>query len=306
MTYFKLIIVELINCKTLRSFIFSDNQNITGFEDGFRYIIKLIKSNDKLRHINLAMSYLYEKYVLELREALKGKPILTLDLSSNFIGLNGCKKIAEWLKRNRSLKVLCLQSNTQNEFKKEGCDLITNALVYHNAIQHLDVSGMIITGFGDRMGNFLAENKTLKELKIRATRMNIDDIKHICKSVGRNETLLDFNMSENDTGSDKSIEFISSMIETNKNLKILSLDKSGISPKNCKMLFDAIEKNCIIENYSMNENIKMKTKLFLDFFIIQKNVKILSIANPQHIKVQEDVELIEKFFKEREDVTLKI
>lgn len=178
--FFQLIVNALIKNKNLRSFIFTDNYNTTGFEEGWKMIISLLKENKYIRNVNLSMSFLYDKYLSALLQSFKGKRIKSLDLSSNFITYLGCKKISDWLKTNKSLKILNLQQNTRNEFKREGSDILVEQLINHQSIISLDLSNMILTDLGVKMGELIATSKNLKELKIKNIRMNLEDYKNIC------------------------------------------------------------------------------------------------------------------------------
>ena len=305
LTHFQSLINSLIKCDSLKSFTFTENNNTTGFEEGWKLIIKLLRENKAIRHLNLSMAFLYDKYLNEIfRDALKFKRIKSLDLSSNFITFPGSKKIAEWLKKNKSLKMLNLQQNTMNEFKKEGSDVIVLELISHPSIQSLDLSNMILTGFGEKLGKLIESSKTLKELKIKNNRMNLDDFIKICTPMCDNTTIINLNMSDNDCGTEKAFEYIAMFLEKNKTLKNLGLDKMGINSKNSDKLFDGIKINESIEFYSLNENVKMKIKNLLEILIQKPNVKHISMLN---IKVKkEDEEMIEIFLKERSDVILKI
>lgn len=307
---FAFLITELIQNKNLKTFTFGDNHNTTGFDEGWMLITKLIAENKNLRHLYLSMSFLYDKYLKGIfKEALIGKRIKTLDLSSNFITYPGTRRIAEWLGTNKTLQVLALQQNTMNEFKKEGSDAIVEKLMTHKSITTLDLSNMILTGLGEKMGELIKSSRTLKELRIRGTRMNLDDFKHICLPMCGNELITEINLSENDTRNDKSLEYIAKMIKENKTLKIISLEKLGISNKNCQIIFDAIAQNETIENYSFTYHQKFKISTILDFFKNKSNAKALKVLTISAFDVKkngEENDLVEKFKAERDDVNVKI
>jgi hypothetical protein len=308
LSYFKSIIDQLIKCQTLQTFSFSDNFNTTGFDEGWKLIFKILKENSGIRTINLSMSFLYDKFLKELlNDALKGKRIHHLDLAANFITYSGCKVLAPWLRKNKYIKVLNLHQNTMNEFKKEGCELILKSLKNHKLIRSLDFSHMILTGFGQSMSEFIKTCGTLEILKIRNTRMNLDDFKFLSEVISTNESIKELSIGENNTGNDKSLNYIATIIENNKNITNIHLDKMGIGKKNYHIIFDAIDKNDIIQIYEFNDNPKLRPILILPRFINKRNLKSLGLVCSDNSKRnQDDLKELEDFVKEREDVQIKI
>jgi hypothetical protein len=292
---FKKLIDKLIDLKTLQSFTFSDNHNSSGFDDGWSMMINLFNKNKSLRNINLAMSFLYEKYVGSLFKALRGKKIYQLDVSSNFISLSGAKKIAEWLKRNRSIKQLSLQQNTMNEFKKEGSDLIITQLIkYHNLIS-LDLSNMALTGFGLKLSELITTTKSLKDLKIKSTRMNLEDHKNISKAMCENNTVEYLGIGDNYPGLDEVYTIIAELIRKNKKLIQINLDKLQIGKKTLPIIFEAIEENKQLQKFSFNENNpKISLSTYIDFFEKREKLSYLSIVNREYKKLDNLEQIISK------------
>jgi hypothetical protein len=306
LSHFKNIMEKLYKIETLHTFTFSENHNTTGFDAGWQLITKLLEENTNIRHINLSMSFLYEKFVESLIKAIKGKKIYTLDLSSNFITYSGAKKIAEWLKRNRSLKVLNLQQNTMNEFKREGSDIIVTQLIKYHSLINLDLSHMTLTGFGLKMSEYIKTTTSLKELRIRQVRMNFEDFNFITEALCLNNSLEDVNIGDNYPGNDKCYELIAKVNEENKTIKSLNLDKLEINKKGLRLILNAIEKNEIMEGFSFNENqSKIPIEAYLEFFLKRNPLKSLSIVNKDYRKNGDGKDLIEKFKTEKEEVVLK-
>jgi hypothetical protein len=306
LSHFENIMRKLNKKNTLQSFTFSENNNTTGFDNGWQLIVKLLEENNNIRHVNLSMSFLYEKFVDPIFKALKGKKIYTLELASNFITFSGAKKIAEWLKRNRSLKVLNLQQNTMNEFKREGSDIIVTQLIKFHQLQNLDLSHMVLTGFGVKMSEYIKSTTSLKELRIRAVRMNFDDFTLIMDAFCQNTSLEDVNIGDNYPGNDECFSLVANVIEKNSTLRSFNLDKLNINKKGLKIKLMAIEKNTILEVFSFNENLaKIPIEAYLEFFMDRKPLKSLAIVNKEYKSKGDGKSLIEKFRKEREDVVLK-
>lgn len=297
-THFKKLIETLIAKDCLIKFIFSNNQTLTGFEDGWKIIIKLISSTNKLKFLNFSLSYIYDKYLDEIFKALKKKKITALDLSSNFITSSGGKQIAFWLSRNKTLKSLNLEQNTMNEFKRDGSDFIMDALNAHPQIAFLNLSHMQLTGFGEKLALMLKSSKSLKALKIRNTRMNLDDQQFLFKALLENESLEVLDIAENPSGVDKSVEFLSEAIENVKNLKEINLEKFGFAKKMQDLFFQALSKNKSLEKLFLNDN-RISVKPLLAALAQCKTIKEVNVSNKEFEYSFAEREEIESFVLER-------
>lgn len=227
---------------------------MTGFEEGWKIIIKFLNQIKKLRVLNLSMSYLYDKYIDDIFKSLKNKKLTNLDLSSNFITSSGARIIAKWLSKNKTIKYLNLEQNTMNEFKRDGADLILESLKLHPRIAFLDLSHMMLTGLGEKTALFLKSTQSLKSLKLRNVRMNVDDHNYLFSALLENETLEILDIGENATGIDKSVEHLSNAIEKATKLKDLNIDKFGITKKMYEVFFNALKKNKSLVKIYLNEN----------------------------------------------------
>lgn len=253
--------------------------------------------------LNLSLSYVYDKYLDEIFKALKNKKLTNLDLSSNFITSSGAKIIANWLKQNKTLKSLNLEQNTMNEFKRDGCDLIMDSVKTHPYISYLNLSHMILTGFGEKLALALKSTKSLKTLKIRNTRMNLDDHQFLFLAISENETLESFDIGENPSGVDKSVESLSLAVEKVKKLKELNLDKFGIGKKTQDNFFEALKKNKSIEKLFLNDN-KISIKPLLEALALCDRIKEVNISNKEFEYSPSDKEEIEKFMVENSHIVV--
>jgi hypothetical protein len=302
---FRDLLKSLSKCKNLKTFTFTDNYNTTGFDQGWKIISDFLKETSSLKKLNLSLSFMYDKYLAFIfKDSLKGKKIENLDLSSNFITLAGSKKISEWLMTNKSLKYLNLQQNTMNEFKKEGADFIISSLISHPCIISLDLSNMIITGFGEKLGDLIKVSQTLKILRIIKTRMNLDDYKFLSLALCQNNVLTDLNISENDCKSEQAIDLVASFIQSNKTLKHVYLDNLGIGDRNCNNLLAAILENETIESYSFNDNPRLLFKTLFPVLVPKKKLKKLNFCLVEFSSrnFKEDEESLTKFKIERPDI----
>ncbi len=307
MRFFKEILEKISKIETVRSFNFNDNFNTTGFDKGWKLITNFFYENNSVREINLCMGFIYDKFLYDLLEnGIKSKKIVYLDLSCNFITVKGCKFLAEWLKKNKILRKLNLQQNTMNEFKKEGSDVIVEAVMHNTCLEYLDLSNMIITGFGEKLAELIKTTKSLTTLKIENTRMNLDDFRFVSDALKENQTITDLNLCDNFSGSNASIRIISNFIAVNKTIKIINIHGLGISKHNCEPLFKAIDENETIEDYTFGDE-KMKFALIHDAMVKKKCLKILQFRiRKKSVKVQKETDSIDKFKQEREDVLFVI
>lgn len=304
-------IINYLSKKDIKKFSFFEN-NINSDFDGWDAIADLFENNFSLRYIDLHGSNLYDYHLNQITRALTNKRIRYLDLSENFFTVDGIEIIANYLKHNKTIQKLNLCRNAQCQFKAEGVKLITEALMENPNIQLLDFSYMNLTGCGEAIGNFLTNNKSLENICLRNVQLNAIDFKNIFVPLKTNKVLKEIDISMNDMGGDKSLQYIADAIKENKSLICMRMDQINITNDNYQIIFDAIEKNKNINNYSVSFNSKIKPKIMLNFFIKQKHVKHLEYEpfdkeNPEDKKKEltlEEKKLFEKFKTERPDMEL--
>lgn len=139
-----------------------------------------------------------------LIRALSDKRIRFLNLSKNFLSFESAILISEVLKNNKTLQVLNLSSNSQNQFKCDGVRRITESLIENPNIQIINLSNMNLTGCGEFIGNFLSKNKNIQIIYIRNVQLNANDFKNIFENIKTNNTIKEIDVSMNDMGGDKS------------------------------------------------------------------------------------------------------
>jgi Ran GTPase-activating protein (RanGAP) involved in mRNA processing and transport len=247
-----------------------------------------------------------------LIRALTDKRIRFLNLSSNFLTLEGVKIVSSFLKNNKTLLRLNLSRNSQSEFKSEGVQSILESLSSNHNIEFLDFSYMNLTGCGASVGQFLSSNKSLMILNLRSVQLNVVDFKNIFNGIKISKYIKELDISNNDMGGDKSLQYIADGIKENKSLFCLKIDKININNDNYDIIFDAIKQNKNITNYTVNYNSKINPKIMLNFFIKQMQIKNLEYepydkSNPEDQKKEltlEEKKLFERFKSERPDMTL--
>ena len=303
---------KLIKYKNLKKFCFYNNIINTDFE-GWEDITELLKNNYHIRCLDLHSSILYDIHLELIVKAIMDKRLRVLDLSENFLTSKGMEYLALFLRKNQTLQRLYLQRNTVCQFKAEGVQLVTDALMNHPNLQLIDFSFMEITGGGKYIKTLIETVSTLKTLLLRSCKLNIHDFKDICSILKKNESIQTFDISMNDMGSDKSLDEIAAVINQNRTIKKLLLDQMNLNMNNKDSIFDAIKGNNVLTNFSFNFNSGLNPKFVLNFFLNRKNLNSLEYCpfNPEKEKEKnkeftlEEKKLIEKFKIERPGVEIK-
>ena len=267
-------IMEYLAEKKIKKFLFFGN-NINSDFEGWDSISEFFEHNFSLRYIDLHNSCLYDYHLDSIIRPLTNKRIRYLNLSENFLTIDGIEIIANFLKYNKTLQKLNLCRNAQCQFKAEGVKLITEALISNPNIEFLDFGYMNLTGCGEAVGNFISKNKSIVSIHLRNVQLNIVDFKNIFVPLKENNVLKEIDISLKDMGGDKSLQYIADAIKENKTLNCIKMDQININNDNYQIIFNAIEKNKTISNYSVNYNSKIKPLIMLNFFIKQKQVKLL-------------------------------
>ena len=304
-------LMKYLQNKKIKNFYFYDNNVNSDFE-GWDYISEFLENNYYLRYIDLHSSSLFDNHLNNIIPALIDKRIRLLNLSQNFLTLEGVKIISTFLKRNKTLQKLNLSRNSATEFKAEGIKNIMESLNLNKNIKYLNFSYMSLTGAGEYIGKFLVNSESLEILILRKSNLNLIDFKNIFENIKNNTIIKEIDISFNDMGGDKSLEYISNAIKENNSLNCFKMDKININNDNYQIIFDGIKKNKNISRYSVNYNSKIKPIIMLDFFIKQKQVKNLEYepydknSNEDKNKelTLEEKKFFEKFKKERPDMKL--
>lgn len=288
---------------TITSFEYSEILNV---KDHLINLLEPVSRMNNLRHLNLSMVFIYDKYTIYLFNAIKTKRLLTLDLSSNFITYLGAGVTSKWLRGNRTLKELSLQQNTTNEFRKEGFDHIAESLINHPKIESLDFSLMIMTGIGVSAARLLNACASIKILRIKGVRLNYEDYKNLIPALCKSKTLKELNMGENDPKNERHTDLLGKLVSQNTSIEVLFLDSIGLELENSRPFFMGLKKNTTIKELSLNHHPEITVKKYLNNLKECPTIKILSIINrigPRRSK--EDIQLIETYMKENPDVTIK-
>ena len=284
--------------------------------EGWENIVHLMNENNNIRWIDFHKSNM-NNYILDLIcKVIENKRIRYIDFSENFINHEGARVLGNLLRKNKTLQRLILNNNDLEDFKKIGINYICEPLILHPNIQYLDFSSMTVTGCGESVANLLKTTKTLKTIILRDCLLNLKDFHHICKALSYeniSKTINNVDLSHNDMASDKSIEEIGKMLKINKTLTHLNMEKMNLTMQNYNFIFNGLNENETIVNFSFCFNPKVKTRIILEYFLHRKKLSSLAYIpykeniNEKGPKVEftlDEKKLIEKFKKKRKKVKL--
>jgi len=312
---FSELIEILLDYPHLKRLSFCDFQLEKEFE-GWESLIHLINENNSIRWLDFHKSNINNCLLEEICNVLEYKRVRYLDISENFINKEGAKSIGEFLKKNKTLQRLIINNNDLEDFKKEGLNYICEPLLTHPNIELLDFSSMTITGCGEYIANLIKRSNSLKVITLKDCTLNLKDFQHICRALSSDnicQNIINVDLSYNDMASDKSLEEIGKMIKINKTLTTLNLEKMNLNMSNYNFIFEGLNENETITNFSFCFNPNIKPKIVLDYFLHRKKLSALAYIpykasiNDKGPKVEftlEEKKLIEKFKKKRKKVKL--
>ena len=299
----------------LKRLSFCDFQLEKEFE-GWESLIHLLSENNSIRWLDFHKSNINNYLLEEICNVLEYKRIRYLDISENFINQEGAKAIGEFLKKNKTLQRLIINNNDLEDFKKEGINYICEPLLTHPNIELLDFSSMTITGCGEYIANLIKRSHSIKVITLKDCTLNLKDFHHICRALSSDnisQTIINVDLSYNDMASDKSLEEVGKMIKNNKTLTTLNLEKMNLNMTNYNFIFEGLNQNETITNFSFCFNPNIKPRIILDYFLHRKKLNALAYIpykasiNEKGPKVEftlEEKKLIEKFKKKRKKVKL--
>ena len=284
--------------------------------EGWENIIHLINENNKIRWLDFHKSNMNNYILDQICKVIENKRIRYLDLSENFISQDGCQNLGEFLGKNKTMQRLILNNNDLEDFRKTGVGYICNPLALHPNIQLVDFSSMTITGCGESVANLIKTTKSIRTIILRDCLLNLKDFQNICRALSSeniSKTIINVDMSYNDMASDKSLEEIGNMIKINKTLRSLNMEKMNLNMGNYNLIFNGLNENDIISDFSFCYNPNIKPRIVLEYFLHRKKLSSLVYIpykegiNEKSLKVQfnlEERKLIEKFTKKRKRVKL--
>ena len=222
-------LISLLNCFPMQLFTFSEN-NINNDIEWYEKISTILSNNYSIRYLDFHSQNISDEIISVLIKGISDKNIKILNLSGNNLTSKGCQYISDYLKIINGSKKLYFQNNSKLLFKSDGVRLITEGLLNNENIELLDFSNMDITGAGPYIGDIIKNKSNFQFLFLNNCKLNCKDFKCIFEETEKSESIKEIDVSNNNMGGDKALQYIANSIKNNK-----SLNKLGISNINLNM-----------------------------------------------------------------------
>ena len=301
-------LVNILNCFPIQLFTFCEN-SISNDIKWWEQISKILKNNYSIKYIDFHSQNINDEIIPVLVKPLSDKNIKIMDLGGNNLTSKGCEIISENLKIVNSSQKLYFRNNHKILFKSDGVKFITEGLLNNENIEFLEFSNMDITGCGIYLKEIIKNKSNFKYLFVKNCKLNCKDFKYIFEEIEQSESIKEVDVSDNNMGGDKALQYIAGAIKNNKSLTYLGMENLNINMDNYEIIFDAIKFNIDISSYTLSYNSGLKPKIVLSFFLGLTHVKYLEyIPYGPHDKGKEltleEKKLIEQFKNERKDLEL--
>jgi len=301
-------LVNILNCFPIQLFTFCEN-SISNDIKWWEQISKILKNNYSIKYIDFHSQNINDEIIPVLVKPLSDKNIKIIDLGGNNLTSKGCEIISENLKIVNSSQKLYFRNNHKILFKSDGVKFITEGLINNENIEFLEFSNMDITGCGIYLKEIIKNKSNFKYLFVKNCKLNCKDFKYIFEEIEQSESIKEVDVSDNNMGGDKALQYIAGAIKNNKSLTYLGMENLNINMDNYEIIFDAIKFNIDISSYTLSYNSGLKPKIVLSFFLGLTHVKYLEYIpyGPQDKGKEltlEEKKLIEQFKNERKDLEL--
>ena len=301
-------LVNILNCFPIQLFTFCEN-SISNDIKWWEQISKILKNNYSIKYIDFHSQNINDEIIPVLVKPLSDKNIKIIDLGGNNLTSKGCEIISENLKIVNSSQKLYFRNNHKILFKSDGVKFITEGLINNENIEFLEFSNMDITGCGIYLKEIIKNKSNFKYLFVKNCKLNCKDFKYIFEEIEQSESIKEVDVSDNNMGGDKALQYIAGAIKNNKSLTYLGMENLNINMDNYEIIFDAIKFNIDISSYTLSYNSGLKPKIVLSFFLRLTHVKYLEYIpyDPQDKGKEltlEEKKLIEQFKNERKDLEL--
>lgn len=301
-------LTNILNCFPMQYFTFSENV-INNEIKWWEQISKILKNNNSIRYIDFHSQNITDDIIYALTKAILDKKIKIIELSGNNITSKGCEAFSEYLKTSPSAQKLYFGNNSKLLFKSDGVKFITEGLINNENIQFLEFSNMEITGCGIFISEVIKNKSNFKFLFLKNCKLNCKDFKYIFKEIEKSESIEELDISDNNMGGNKALQYIAEAIKNNKSLTYLGMENINLNMENYEIIFEAIKLNIKISHYNLSYNSSLKPKMVLNFFLGLTHVKYLEYIPYSHLDkgkelTLEEKKLIEQYKNERKDLEL--
>ena len=299
-------LINVLNYFPIQLFTFCENV-INSDINWHEKISQILCNNYSIRYIDFHSQNITDEMLPPLIQAISDKNIKIIDLGENNLTSKGCELISEYLKTINGSKKLYFLNNSKLLFKSDGVRLITEGLVNNENIELLDFSNMDITGCGPYLGDIIKNKSNFKFLYLNNCKLNCKDFKCIFEEIEKSESIKEIDVSNNNMGGDKALQYIANAIKNNKSLTYLGMKNINLNMDNYEIIFEAIKYNICISHYCLSYNPQLKPKILLNFFLGLTQVKYLEFIpfgplDKDKELTLEEKKIIEQFKDERKDM----
>lgn len=239
-----------------RTFCLSDSN----LKEKSALVISQILKTQNFAYVDLSRNSLGDKGTKVLMHQLKNcNSIVHLNLSNNEISPEGFIQVLTYLTLHPSLISLDISSYEglkRNRLSPQGAETLKKLLTTNNTLQILSISNISLSEGIELLSEGLANNFSLVSLDISKNFIEGKYIENLCKGLV-NSQVQKLNLSSNKIG-DKGSKFLAFMLSNGyqKYFPLMNLDISEncITGKGAVKVFQALQFNNIIEEFSIHSN----------------------------------------------------
>lgn len=190
---------------------------------------------------NSLSGFMFNNRILPLVRRLNA--LISLDLNSDDLNDDDIKNLCEFLKGNKTLKILKIGNN---KITSTGGFFIADALTKNKSIEILDISHNKIneSGISSLINVLSNNNKMITDLNIGYNDLKKEDYAALSEYFNQNPNLQIFDISGNMIDP-LSANIIGISLKKAKNLKILKLNRTGLNEESCPQLLNYLNETNI-------------------------------------------------------------
>ena len=283
--------------------------------------------NKKLTQLSLLgntiSGVIFSSRIIPMLRSLR--ELFSIDLSGNELSDDDIKNFCEFLKSNKVIKIVTLSNN---KISTNGGFFLADALVKNKTIETLNISHNNIneSGIASLLNVLTNNNNTVTNLNIGYNNLKKEDFQAISEYFNSNPNLSAIDISGN-TIDPLSANIIGVSLKKAKKLKILKVNRTGLSEESCPQLLNQLNETSISDiELDMNSFGTMGPIIIIGKFKSSPNLKRVSLRQcdlkpmvldfvAKNLKNCDNLEMVnlewnlfddasfEKFCKEMEDNT---
>jgi len=234
-------------------------------QSSIKHITQAVRANRSIGNLQLFKCNIGDYEAVEISDLLiHNTSLITIDLRRNPIGIIGTMAIGLALTRNSTLQSLSLwgscqqQTNVDSIFEVLGRALTNKIWLRRLIIDEHRISPLAL----DALMNKLAFNQSIRYLWFQNS--NLKNVKYISRMLSINTRLVELNLSNNEITCQDLLQSwddcpsLMQILETNPNLKILSLSKNKLvnhdtSNETCAMFMSSLARAPYLRTLNLDE-----------------------------------------------------